>query len=156
MATRPRKRSAPRGQTPRRAPVRGGSSEHGGSAREPGRPPSPEQNAFGGLADVLDQILQMGHGHPLGQLGLLFLLQALEWQSAALDIYQRVLREGLLDVPAEEQARTIARSAMSAYLEFVKSAPERRERLLAGQAELARSLSAAVEDLRRRLATPTA
>lgn len=99
--------------------------------------------------------MRFGQHHPLGRLSVAFMVQTLEWQSMLLEVYQRVLREGALDAPTEEQLRKMARSMMSAYLDLARSAPERRERLLAGQAELARALADTIEDMRQRLATPT-
>jgi hypothetical protein len=104
------------------------------------------------VAEAFDHAMRLGSGHPLGRLTMLFALQALEWQSVALQLYHRALREGVFDAPpVDDHLRKVARTLMSAYLDLVKSAPERRERLLAGQAELVQALSEAVEDLRRHL-----
>ena len=107
------------------------------------------------LTAVLYQAALLGRHHPLGRLCVAYMLQTLEWQSMFLEIYQRMLRDGVLDSPTNEQLRGIARSMMTAYLDLAKSAPERRERLLMGQTELARALFEAIEDMRERLATPS-
>ena len=108
-----------------------------------------------GVTQALHHAVLLGKHHPLGRLSLAFVVQTLEWQSMFLEVYQRVVREGAFDAPTEEQLRKMTRSMMSAYLELAKSAPERRERLLAGQAELAQALAEAIEDMRQRLSTST-
>jgi hypothetical protein len=153
MVKRVRKRSASRrsasghGREPRAA------QEGGGGAND--EAPGLGARILEGVTQALHHAVLFGKHHPLGRLSLAFVVHTLEWQSMLLEVYQRVLREGAFDAPTEEQLRKMARSMMSAYLELAKSAPERRERLLAGQAELAQALAEAIEDMRQRLATPT-
>jgi hypothetical protein len=108
------------------------------------------------VTQVLQHAALLGRHHPLGRLATVVVLQTLEWQALVLDAYQRMLRDGALDTPTEEQLRRMARSMMSVYLDLAKSAPERRERLLAGQAELTQAFADAIEDMRERLSPPAA
>lgn len=153
MATRSRKGSAARGSRPSRAHHRGTPPEGGTPAADAGQERTSDRRVLDGVAEAFDHAMRLGSGHPLGRLTMLFALQALDWQSVALQLYQRALREGVFDAPpvVDDHLRKVARTLMSAYLDLVKSAPERRERLLAGQAELVQALSEAVENLRRHL-----
>ena len=108
--------------------------------------------------DVSDSLFDpfglLDPSHPFQRMTALFLLQALEWQSAFLDVYRRALQDGPVDVPVEDHLRDVARRLMTAYLEVVKSLPERRERLAAQHFELLNAVSETIDDLRQRLARP--
>jgi hypothetical protein len=131
------------------------------SAQARGRGPDPGQagRGHGSSSRPFDELgdfsALLDPAHPLGRLGTLVLMQGLEWQSAALGLYRRALQEGSLDAPVEDRLRSIARSMMGMYLEFVKSIPERREQLIAQHSDLAQAFSDALEDLRRRLSAPS-
>jgi hypothetical protein len=149
MATRSKKSSTPRGSEPGRERKHSAPVEGTNTARDVGPERPPGGRTFDGVADAFDSGFLFGH--PLGRLTTLFLIQLLEWQSTALEFYQRALREGVFDAPSEQHLRKMVRTMMSAYLDLAKSAPERRERLQVEQTELAQALSEVLEDLRRRL-----
>jgi hypothetical protein len=151
MATRPKKRSSSRRSASRRERETGASVDGDHQSGDANRSRHSGRRVFDGVAEAFDRALEFGPDHPLGRLVMLFLLQALEWQAMTLKFYQQALREGAFDAPVEEQLRKMARTMMTGYLDVVKSTPEWRERLLAGQIELAGALAAAVDDLRRRL-----
>src|SRR5262245_3033747 len=132
---------------PRTGPsVRGGPSAHSAPRDASGRPLAEL------LAGILDPATCFDRSHPLGRLGTLLLLQAFEWQSVVLDLHRQALRDSTFDEPVEDHLRTVARTAMGAYLEFVKSIPERRERLALAQSQIADALAEAIQELRQRLA----
>jgi hypothetical protein len=87
--------------------------------------------------------------------GALLLLQALEWQSMALDLYGHALASGSLDAPVEDQLRQGARAMLGAYLDLVKSIPEHRGRFVQRQTEIVRAMVEAVDELRGRFAEPS-
>jgi hypothetical protein len=151
MPTRPEKDASARRSASRRAREGRKTADAGaasaGSRRKRKRSPS----WYGGGAEPFDPGALFGSEEPLARLGRAFALLALEWQSVALEAYRGALRGMVSTAPPDDQLRAMVRSMMAVYLDLVKSAPERRERLLAAHAELAATLSAAVEDLRRRV-----
>ena len=160
MAKRARKRPTSRATSARaseRASRNDGQGVHDSrrpdAAQEADDRPGTGERILERVAQVLHQAVLLGRHHPLGRLYVTYMLQMLEWQSMFLEIYQRTLRDAPLDPSTDEHLRRMARSAMTAYLDLAKSAPERRERLLAGQTELARALSEAIENMRQHLAT---
>lgn len=157
MAKRSRTASTTRRAAQRRGAARStaAGSDGAGGQNGPGR--EPRRHLFDELAEtLLDPSALFDRTHPLGRVTALLLLQSLEWQSAALEVYRRALQDGAFDAPVEEHLRKVARSLMSAYLEVVKSAPERRERLIAQHSEWVKAVSEAIEDLRQRLVEPSA
>src|ERR1700751_1337877 len=94
---------------------------------------------------LLDPSVLLAASHPLGRVGALLLLQALEWQSMALDLYARALQTGSLDAPVEDQLRQGARAMLGAYLDLVKSIPEHRGRLVQRQTEIVSAMAEAVD-----------
>lgn len=149
MAKRARKRPTSRAASAR-ASERHASGDGGRGADDP---PRTDERIFERLTRLLQQAVLLGRHHPLGRLYIAYLLQTLEWQSMFLEIYQRLLRDGAFDPTSDEHLRRMTRSMMTAYLDLAKSAPERRERLLGSQTELARMLSEAIDDMRQRLTT---
>ena len=156
MARRSRTTSTTRRTRQRRGARRTAAPENNsaGDHEQPGR--DARRQFFDDFAETfLDPSALLDGTHPFGRVTRLLLLQSLEWQSAALDVYRRALQEGAFDAPVEDHLRKMARSLMSAYLELVKSLPERRERLLAEHAELVKAFSEAIDDLRQRLGGPS-
>jgi hypothetical protein len=151
MMARSSKGSAPRAPASPRGGRSRPSTSVGGTTAETSRDDPGGRELFEDVTEAFAQELLLGPGDPLRRLTTLFLLQLVDWHSAVLEFYQRALRDGCFDGPAEDYLRKMARTMMGAYLDLVKSAPERRERLLAGQAELARVLSETLDNLRRRL-----
>jgi hypothetical protein len=142
-----KRRTAQRpGAAPRAAPGDNGA----GDKERPGR--DARRQLFEELADLLlEPSAMLDRAHPLGLVTSLVVLQSLEWQSAALEVYRRALQSGAFDAPVEDHLRKMARGLMEAYLELVKSLPERRERLIAQHSELVEAVSEAIEELRERL-----
>ena len=157
MAKRSRTASTTRRATHRRGSPRSAArSDNGAGGKDRAGHDTPRR-PFDEFAEKrLDPSALLDRAHPLGRVSALLLLQGLEWQSAALEVYRRALQDGAFDAPVEDHLRKVARSLMSAYLEFVKSLPERRERLVAQQSELVKAVSEAIEDLRQRLVEPPA
>jgi len=104
---------------------------------------------------LLDPTVLLAASHPLGRVGALLFLQALEWQSMALDVYGRALRAGSMDASVEDQLRQGARVMLGAYLDLVKTTPEYRERLVLRQTEIVKAMGEALADLRERLGQPS-
>ena len=100
---------------------------------------------------LFDPSVLFDRTHPLGRVTALLLLQALEWQAALLDVYRRALDEGAFDAAVEDQMRKMARNLMAAYLEVLKTTPERRERLMEQHAEMVKAMADTIEDLREQL-----
>jgi hypothetical protein len=128
---------------PRAASTTGRTRQRRGGARA-------GQSSADGL---FDPSALFDRAHPLGRVTALLLLQALEWQAALLDVYRRVLDEGAFDAPVEDQMRKVARNLMAAYLEVLKTMPERRARLMEQHAEMVKAMAKTVEDLREQLST---
>jgi hypothetical protein len=102
-------------------------------------------------SDFLDPTKLLDPSHPLGRLSALLLTQLLELQAVLLRSYQRAFQELSLSGSLDDHLRQVARASTSVYLEFVKSIPEHRERLLAMHSPLVKTYLETIEDLQRRL-----
>lgn len=107
--------------------------------------PPDSREAFADLARRLAERV------PPGLPGAAILLPFLEWQRMLLAAYQRALADPSLPEALEENARMLARTLLTAYLELLRSQRALRETLVREQTELVAAWGEALERLRVQL-----